>query len=90
MGHPYLQETQLINIEPPNFSKIENGMHFPQPDKIEKIAKALNVEIKDLFDFEHFEKKTDLIKFITTSVEEFDVKKLEFVYKIIYNLKLYK
>ena len=27
---------ELVGIEPQNLSKIECGMHFPQPDKIEK------------------------------------------------------
>ena len=84
------QVAEIINIEPPNFSKIENGLHFPQPDKIEKIACALNVEIHELFDFEHIQKKQDIIKYILESIDDFDIKKLELVYKFIYNLKLYK
>ena len=59
------QIAELINIEPPNVSKMENGMHFPQPDKIEKIAKALNVEIYDLFDFEHHNDRIELLNKIS-------------------------
>ena len=54
------QIAELINIEPPNVSKMESGLHFPQPDKIEKLAKALDVNIQELFDFEHIQKKQDL------------------------------
>lgn len=84
------QIAELINIEPPNISKIECGMHFPQPEKIEKIAKVLEVEIKDLFEFEHFQQKQDLIKFIEEALNDFDLKNVELVYKFVYNLKLYK
>ena len=84
------QLAELINIEPPNVSKMESGLHFPQPEKIEKIAKALDISIKDLFEFEHFQKKEDLIKYINSSIKEFDLKTIELVYKFIYNLKLYK
>lgn len=84
------QMAEIIGIEPPNISKMENGMHFPQPEKIEKIAKALNVNIFDLFEFEHLQKKEDLIKYIKSEIENFDEKKIELVYKFIYNLKLYK
>ena len=84
------QIAELINIEPPNVSKMENGLHFPQPEKIEKIAKALDINIKDLFDFEHFQKKEDLVKHITSSLNEFDLKTIELIYKFISNLKLYK
>ena len=84
------QIAEIINIEPPNVSKMENGLHFPQPDKIEKIAKALNVDVHELFDFEHIQKKQDLVKYIKASLDNFDTKTLELVYKFIYNLKLYK
>lgn len=84
------QIAELINIEPPNVSKLENGLHFPQPEKIEKIAKALDVTIHDLFDFEHIQKKQDLIKHIKSMIDELDIKALELVYKFICNLRLYK
>ncbi len=84
------QLAEIVNIEPPNISKIECGMHFPQPDKIEKIASALNVEVKELFDFEHFQKKQDLIKVINIALEGFELKTVELVYKFVSNIKLYK
>lgn len=84
------QMAEIINIEPPNVSKMENGLHFPQPDKIEKIANALEVSVQDLFDFEHIKKKQELIKYIESTIKNLDTKDLEFIYKFIYNLKLYK
>ena len=84
------QIAELINIEPPNVSKMENGMHFPQPDKIEKIAKALNVEIYDLFDFEHHNDRIELLNKISIFLKEADLNDIELVYKFINNLKLYK
>lgn len=84
------QIAEIVNIEPPNISKIECGMHFPQPEKIEKIANALGVEIKDLFEFEHFKKKQELLTYIMEALDGFELKTVELVYKFIYNLKLYK
>lgn len=84
------QLAELVSIEPPNISKIECGMHFPQPEKIEKIANALNVDIKDLFEFEHFKTKQELIHYIITSLNEFELKTVELVYKFVYDIKLYK
>lgn len=84
------QLAELISMEPSNISKMECGLHFPQPEKIEKLAKILNVGVQELFEFEHFNKKQDLIKYIENSLQNFDLKTLELVYKIIYNLKLYK
>ena len=39
------QVAEIVNIEPPNISKMENGLHFPQPENIEKLSKALSIEI---------------------------------------------
>jgi transcriptional regulator with XRE-family HTH domain len=84
------QIAELISIEPPNVSKMESGLHFPQPDKIEKIANALNVSIQELFDFEHIQKREDLIEYIMNSLSRYDNKTLELVYKFVYNLNIYK
>lgn len=86
------QETlaELISMEPSNISKLECGMHFPTPEKIEKLSKILDVEIQDLFEFEHFNNKTNLLKYINETLLDFDIKDIELVYKFVHNLKLYK
>ena len=84
------QLAESVNIEPPNISKIECGMHFPQPDKIEKIAKVLDVDIKDLFEFEHYQDREELVNFITDTVNNCEPKTLELIYKFDYNINLYK
>ena len=76
-------------IEPPNLSKIECGMHFPQPEKIERMAQSLNVEIAELFDFEHFEDKNKLLNMTKNTLDSFDNKKLQLAYKIINAIKLF-
>ncbi|MBO5738395.1 helix-turn-helix transcriptional regulator [bacterium] len=84
------QIAELISIEPPNVSKMESGLHFPQPDKIEKIANALNVSVQELFDFEHIQKRENLIEYVMNSLSRYDNKTLELVYKFVYNLNIYK
>ena len=84
------QLAELIDIEPPNISKLENGNHFPLPDNIEKISKALDVQIKELFDFDHFDEREMLMTKITEYLNNADNKELEFIYKTIENLKQYK
>ncbi len=88
----YTQEeiAELVNIEPPNISKIESGTHFPQPENLEKFAHSLNVSIKDLFDFEHFDTKTILLNKINNFLNETETRDLEFIYKIITSLETYK
>ena len=43
---------ELISIDPKNVSKIENGNHYPSTETLTAIAKALNVDIYELFVFE--------------------------------------
>lgn len=81
---------ELISIEPPNISKIESGTHFPLPENIEKIAQVLNISVKDLFDFEHFDENAILLEKIITFLKKAETRDLEFVYKIIMNLESYK
>ena len=90
LGYTQEQLAEMVNIEPTNISKIECGMHFPQPDKIEKFASAFGLEIKELFDFEHFQTKQELIKKINRYLEDFELKGVELVYKFVSDIKLYK
>ena len=81
---------EMIDMEPPNISKMENGLHFPQPENIEKLAKVFDIDVKSLFDFEHFEAHDLLIKRIHDYLEKADDKSIEFVYKCMTNLKEYR
>lgn len=49
----YTQEqfSEMIGIDPKNVSKIENGINYPAPETITSIAKALSVDIYELFVF---------------------------------------
>ena len=89
-GFTQEQIAEKIGIEPPNISKLENGAHFPLPENIEKLANALSVDIKELFDFNHFDEKTLLTQKIKNFLSYADKKDIEFLYKTIINLGQYK
>lgn len=84
------QIAEKVGIEPVNISKIERGMHFPQPDKIEKFASALDIDIKELFNFGHIQDRQELVISIIESLNHLGIKEIEMVYKFISILKLYK
>lgn len=42
-----------IGVTVESISNIERGIHGPSFDKLEKITRALNVEIRDLFSFDN-------------------------------------
>lgn len=63
------QETvaELIDIQPENYSRIENGLSFPKPENIVKLSKVLGVEIAELFQFSHL---NDYEKILDTIIEK--------------------
>ena len=42
---------EQIEIQPENYSRIENGLSFPKPENLVKISNVLGVEIAELFFF---------------------------------------
>ncbi len=50
-----------LNMERSNFTRIESGKQRPNDENLVKIAQALNVEVKDLFDFEHEKPEKELM-----------------------------
>ena len=78
---------ELINIEPPNLSNIECGKKFMTADTLEKIIEALDVNEKDLFDFEHLLPAKNLEKIIISDIKSLSYKELQYLKKTIDNLK---
>lgn len=80
------QETlaELINMDITSLSKIETGRNYPQPETIEKIANALNVDIAQLFSFQELNTKEDYISAIQKNIShiENNEEKLKLLYKI--------
>lgn len=74
---------EMIGIDTPNLSNIERGKRFVSSDTLEKIIKSLNVKEKDLFDFEHIKSKNELINSINKILNEFDMKEIEYFYRMI-------
>lgn len=65
-------------------SRIEMGQHFPSFDILTKLANALNVEIKDFFEFAHEAKNVkELKETISKLLKETDEEKLRLVVKIL-------
>lgn len=80
---------EIIDMEPSNLSKLENGNQLPKEENIEKIATALKVEIKDLFDFGHLQTHEELLNCIITTLQTAETTELEFIYKVINSMRQY-
>ena len=70
-------------METTNLCKLENGAQLPKEENIEKIALALQVEIKELFDFGHVKNRTVLEQELIEIIKKASQKDLEMYYKII-------
>ena len=82
----HLKQVELANmieIEPTNLSKIEKGAHFPKDETLYKIIKALDVDIKDLFYFEHIQPREELIENIIRILQKSKPEELQFFYRIL-------
>jgi len=77
------QLSEKINIDPKHLSRIEVGKSYPSLDTLEKIAQALGVEMKDLFEFMHHAKSKKPLDDITKLIKEADEEKLKLIFKII-------
>lgn len=53
-GYTQLKLAEILNMEASNLSKIERGVQIPKEESLEKLAQAFNVNLRDLFDYEHF------------------------------------
>lgn len=47
------QLSEMIDVDPRYVSRIELGKCFPSLETLENISRALNVEMRDLFDYRH-------------------------------------
>ena len=45
------QLAEMINIDPKNVSRLEKGNNYPSPETLWSIAKALEVDVYELFVF---------------------------------------
>ncbi len=75
--------SEKVDIDPKHLSRIEVGRGFPSLDTLEKIANALDVDLKDFFEFAHEAKGSkELIKMLESLAKETDEDKLRLLVKV--------
>lgn len=75
--------SEMIGLDVQTISRIETGYYFTSYENLEKIANALNVNIKDLFDFQHFEGRDMLYEKLVNKLCQLNTKDLQKVLKFI-------
>jgi len=75
--------SEQVGIESKYLSRIERGGAFPYAETLEAIAKALKVELKDLFDFSHLGTPEITGRQIQELLEGLSQEKLRLIYKVV-------
>lgn len=78
---------EIIGVDTPHISNIERGKYFVKAETLENLAKALDVEEKEFFEFNHFQKREFIIDSINEYANKCDTSKLEFLSKMINSLE---
>lgn len=76
---------EIVDLDCQTISRIETGYYFTSYENLEKLATALEVEIKDFFDFQYLqEREKEKLKIdILNKVNTFSVQDLRKVAKFI-------
>ena len=81
---------ELVGFEPNHITKIEAGIHFPQPEKLDKLAQVFDIPMNELFDFDHKLPEIVIKHKITEWLEDASLAETEYIYKTIKNIKEFK
>lgn len=75
---------ELVDIDPKHLSVIEVGRSYPSMITLEKIAKSLNVEISDIFDYSYkCNNSKEIKKMCKKMIDGAEDSKLVLLFKII-------
>lgn len=77
------QLAEIVRIEAKYLSRIEVGKRNPSLDTLENIADALNVEMKDLFDFMHLDPGEITPESIETIMAGASKEETKLIYRLI-------
>lgn len=81
----YTQEelSEKLGVFQKQIGNIETGTTFTTMANIAKLAQIFNVEIKDLFEFNHLKSRNDITKEINEIIINTSDEKLKIIYRII-------
>ena len=73
---------ELVNYSPNHISKLESARTNPSFELLVNIAKALDIELKELFNFDEFENINYIKQEFNKLLKSTDTKKITSLYKI--------
>ena len=77
------QLAEKIQIDAKNLSRIEVGRGYPSLDTLEKISVALDVEMRDFFEFQHLDSAASIADSVKAMVNLATEEELRMSFKVI-------
>ena len=74
---------EILDVDAKTISRLEKGYYFTTYENLEKLSNALDVQIKDFFDFEYMQDKEELLNIIVRKLSKMQTDKLQKVAKFI-------
>ncbi len=74
---------EILDVDAKTISRLEKGYYFTTYENLEKLANALDVQIKDFFDFEYMQNKDTLKDSLITKISNMPIEKLQKIAKFI-------
>lgn len=74
---------EQIDIEPRNLTRIESGKGYPTFDRLDAIGKALGVELKAFFQFDHLQNVDERTEEIVEMVRRLSERDQRRIFKMI-------
>jgi len=81
-GFTQEQFAELIDVEQKHVSRLELGKSFPTLERLEKISNALDVPLRDIFDFVHLADQETRTMSIEEMMKRLDDENQKRAYKI--------
>lgn len=83
MNYTQSKLAELVGIDIQSISRIETGYYFTTYENLEKIAKALNVSLNDLFNIGHMKPRKELIKELQEAINKSSDEDLKKIHKMV-------
>ena len=77
------QLAERIGVDPKHLSRIETGNGYPSLDTLENLAGALNMNLRDFFEFHHLGRDEGIVETITRLLGEMPEEHQRLVLKIV-------
>ena len=77
------QLAEQVGMSGKYLGEIERGQVNCSVDIVERIAKALDLELADLFDYQHEQNRKSLLKKINSLIKDVNDKELQMIYRIL-------